>query len=199
MESFAECLQRLSAGDSAARSDLIELAVERMRQIAHRMLGRFPVVRRWNDTDDIVQNASLRLWRALGVTVPENTRGLAGLVTTQIRRELLDLARQYSRPSSFAANHDSGGDLDGGNHLAEYEDPAFLADQLARWTRLHEAATVLPDDVCEVFQLAWYAGMRQDEIADLLGVSIRTVKRRWERAKNLLRQIFPDAGPSEAS
>lgn len=190
-----DSLDRLAAGDSAARSELVGLVGERMRQMAHRMLGRFPVVRRWNDTDDIVQAASVRLWRALEVTVPESQRGLAGLLATQVRRELLDLARKYSRPGSFAANHDSGGDMDSGKPRPDQDDPAFLTEQLSRWTRLHEAAANLPDEARELFGLAWYAGLRQDEIADILGVSLRTVKRRWEAAKSLLRSAFPDAQP----
>jgi len=188
-------LQQLAGGEADARGELIDLTTERMRQLAHRMLGRFPVVRRWNDTDDIVQAAALRLWRALEVTVPETPRGLAGLMTTQIRRELLDLARKYSRPGSFASNHDSGGDIDAGTTRRYPEDPGFLAEQLGRWTRLHEAAAALPDESRELFHLAWYAGLRQDEIAAVLGVSLRTVKRRWEATKDLLRQVFPDALP----
>ncbi len=34
------------------------------------MLRGYPAVHRWDDTDDVVQGASLRLYRALGEVVP---------------------------------------------------------------------------------------------------------------------------------
>jgi DNA-directed RNA polymerase specialized sigma24 family protein len=36
----------------------------------------------------------------------------------------------------------------------------------------------LPVEKREVFHMYWYLGLKQDEIATLLGCSIRTVKRR---------------------
>ena len=59
------CLARLAAGDVAARDRIIELCGERLRLLAHRMLRRYPTVRRYDDTDDVFQNAAMRLHRAL--------------------------------------------------------------------------------------------------------------------------------------
>jgi RNA polymerase sigma-70 factor (ECF subfamily) len=63
---MAECLQRLERGDLTVRDRIIELCSSRLHALAHRMLGRFPGVRRWEDTDDVFQNAAMRLHRALG-------------------------------------------------------------------------------------------------------------------------------------
>ena len=90
---LAACLERLAAGDASARDELIAIACERMRGIAHRMLRSFPTVRRWDETDDVVQNAAMRLVRALNQITPRDPRGFIGLAAVQIRRELLDLAR----------------------------------------------------------------------------------------------------------
>jgi DNA-directed RNA polymerase specialized sigma24 family protein len=62
----ADCLLDLAAGDDSARARILELCSERLRLLAHRMLNRFPAVRRWEDTDDVFQNAALRLYRCLG-------------------------------------------------------------------------------------------------------------------------------------
>ena len=68
-------------------------------------MGKFARVRRWDNTDDVSQNAALRLYRALGDTVPDSPRGLMCLMATVIQRELLDLARKHAGAMSYAANH----------------------------------------------------------------------------------------------
>jgi len=40
----------------------------------------------------------------------------------------------------------------------------------------------LPDEEREVFGLIFYQGMTQDDAADVLGVAVRTVQRRWQAA-----------------
>jgi len=74
--------------------------------------------------------------------------------------------------------------------------PVESDDILDRWTRLHNAAGELPEEEREVFQLCWYLGLKQDEIAGVLGCSVRTVKRRWETAKHLLAVAMPEEKPS---
>jgi RNA polymerase sigma factor (sigma-70 family) len=55
--------------------------------------------------------------------------------------------------------------------------------ELAAWSEFHERAGQLPDEEREVFDLLWYQGLMQEEAAQLLGVSERTVKRRWQSAR----------------
>ncbi len=191
-------LERLNAGDTAAREELIVWASERMREIAHRMLRTFPSVRRWEETDDVAQNAALRLDRALRQTVPLNARGLVGLAATQVRRELLDLAKKHRGPESYGANHETNYQRIGGELRAKIEDAAGepeSADAIERWTRLHAAAEELPDEEREVFHMCWYLGLKQEEIAGLLDCSLRTVKRRWESAKQRLASAMPGERP----
>lgn len=191
-------LERLAVGDDAARDELIAWATDRMRSIAHRMLRTFPAVSRWEQTDDVVQNAALRLDRALRDTVPANSGGLVGLAATQVRRELLDMAKKYRGPESYAANHETNYQRLDGELRAKVEDavqaPETSAD-LERWTRLHTLAAELPQEERDVFQMCWYLGLKQDEIAQQLGCSVRTVKRRWEAAKQTLAAAMPGGSP----
>jgi len=196
---LAACLGKLAGGDLSARDELISIASERMRGIAHRMLRTFPTVRRWDETDDIVQNASLRLYRALAVVVPQDARGFVGLAAVQVRRELLDLARKHAGPESQAAHHETVVQRVDRCEVSKVELAADLADPLDRlttWTRLHEAAGALPADERELFHMVWYLGLKQDEIGPLLGISVRTVKRRWESAKRLLAEAVQGDKPA---
>lgn len=183
------CIERLAAGELQAREDLIAFSCDRMQAMARRMLRRFPNVRRWDETGDIVQNASIRLYRALGNMTPRDAKGFLGLAAVQIRRELLDLARRHAGPESYARNHETNAlRLDDG-HRARVDDAldhADSLDQITRWTRLHEAADRLPEEEKELFHLVWYLGAKQEEAARLLDCSLRTIKRRWENTKRLL-------------
>lgn len=187
------CLRRFQANEAerqTARDELIAIAMERMSAVAHRMLRGFPQVRRWEETDDVVQNAALRMHRALSAVAPVDGTHFLGLAILQIRWELMDLARKYASPSSFAANRETNvlqvdGDCVYKVELAE-DRGASDADRAAAWTRFHEYAAALPDEERKVFDLVWYLGARQEEICRLLGASPRTVRRRWASAKQRL-------------
>lgn len=191
-------LERLEQGDAAAREDLIAWAAERIRGIAHRMLRTFPAVRRWDETDDVAQNAALRLDRALRQTVPQDARGLLGLAATQVRRELLDLAKKHRGPEAYGANHETNYQRLDGELRAKIDEAAQSsesAEKIDRWTLLHTTAETLPEEEREVFHMCWYLGLKQEEIARLLDCSTRTVKRRWESAKERLAAAMPGGGP----
>lgn len=193
------CLQRLAAGHQDARDELIALASDRMRELAHRMLPGYPAVRRFDDTDDVVQNSLLRLHRALETVVPESPERFLGLAALQIRRELIDLARTYAGPESHAANHDSDSlriDDTVVSRVAIATAPSEPPGQLERWTQLHEAAAKLPPEERQLFELAWYLGLHRTEAAKVLGCSLRTVNRRWTRVKTALREALP-GGPTK--
>ena len=71
----------------------------------------------------------------------------------------------------------------GSGRTPDVGDDTYDPVRLAEWTRFHDAAGSLPDEQREVFDLLYYQGMTQDEAAALLGVSDRTVKRRWLSAR----------------
>jgi RNA polymerase sigma factor (sigma-70 family) len=185
------CVERLQAGDLQARDDLVALACGRMEAMARRMLRRFPNVRRWDETGDVVQNATIRLYHSLGSIAPRDARGFLGLAAVHIRRELLDLARKHGGPESFASNRETNYRREDGRPQArvdEAADQAGGAEQLGRWSLLHESAERLPEEERELFHLVWYMGVKQDEAARMLDCSVRTVKRRWDSVKRLLKE-----------
>ena len=57
------------------------------------------------------------------------------------------------------------------------------ATQLTVWTDFHLSIDKLDDDDREVFDLIWYQGLSQDSVAELIGVSQKTVSRRWQKAR----------------
>jgi RNA polymerase sigma-70 factor (ECF subfamily) len=67
-------------------------------------------------------------------------------------------------------------------------DPA----KLARWTELHERIDSLPAELREVFDLRWYQELTHDEAATVLGVSSKTISRRWRDARVLVHDLLED-------
>jgi RNA polymerase sigma-70 factor (ECF subfamily) len=158
------------------------------------MLRSFARVKRWEQTDDVLQNALLRLWGALRNVTPKSARDFYGLAAMQIRRELIDLARQYYGPTGLGANQASnvaGEDSAGATPAAcDRADTTLEPSRLAIWSEFHLRVEGLPDEEREVFDLLWYQELTHVEAARLLGISEATVKRRWVAARRRLHQIL---------
>ncbi len=161
-------IDRHRAGDRRALNELIRRTGERLERLARKMLGNFPAVRAHEQTGDVLQNALVRLTRAVGEATPQSVRDFYRLAAEQIRRELLDLARRYARRPAVPLPDGEAMDL-GSDNSAD----------LAKWTALQEAVVDLPTDLREVFGLTFYHDWKQEQIAELLQVSDRQVRRLW--------------------
>src|SRR5579862_3031329 len=184
-----QLLPRAVAGDASALDALLRHCGDRLTLLTRRMLGDFQRVRRWAETDDVLQNALLRLVGAMRSVKPTNSRDFLALATLQIRRELIDLARRYYGPEGIGANHDSQGRDDSQKPL-DKSDVRHEPSSLAQWTELHEQIGALPEEEREVVGLLFYQGLAQAEAAELLSVSLRTVQRRWHDALCKLHRVW---------
>jgi RNA polymerase sigma-70 factor (ECF subfamily) len=63
-------LDLLRAGNAEAQSEVIAHTCDRLRKLTRKMLKGYPGVGRWSQTDDVLQNAMLRLHRALADVKP---------------------------------------------------------------------------------------------------------------------------------
>ena len=155
--------------------ELSEKLLNHIRGLARRMLFSYPNVRRWDETDDIANEAALRLWQSLGQVEVNSETHFLRLVALQIRRVLIDLARSYGGKYGLSSNHDTG--------YADAEFPDRAQPNLSRWTAFHEAVEQLPDDARQVFDLLWYSGLSRAEVCDVLQVSRSTLMKRWRKAR----------------
>lgn len=187
-------LDRLRGGDEAARGELLNSACERLRRLTSRMIKGYPNVRRWEQTDDVLQNAILRLQRTLQQLPIETARDFFRLAALHIRRELLDLARHYYGPHGAGARHESQSKVPSESSQASTRtDPADVTHEpvrLATWSAFHEQIAALAENEREVFELLWYQGLTQAEAAELLQVDVRTIKRRWMSARMRLQDAL---------
>ena len=180
-------LDLAASGDDDAYGELIDRASDRLLKLTRKMLRNYPHLRRWEQTDDVFQNAAMRLYRSLQNLKPDSVRSFMGLATLEIRRSMIDLIRHHFGPEGAAGKHHSDvfGDStgDGGvikNILSQNGEP----ESLESWEQFHETVDQLPEEEREIFQLVWYGGLQQQESASLLEVSNRTVQRRLCRARH---------------
>jgi RNA polymerase sigma-70 factor (ECF subfamily) len=156
--------------------------------MARKMLKGYPGVARWEQGDDIAQNALIRLDRALRSVTPPTARDFFRLAAAEVRRELIDLARHYYGPRGLGAHHFSevehdGSRADGQAKAASAPDVTDDPGKLVAWAEFHTAIDSLNDSERELFDLLWYQGLTQVEAARVLGVTERTVNSRWLLAR----------------
>jgi RNA polymerase sigma-70 factor (ECF subfamily) len=179
-----EWLRSIRSGNLAAREELLLGICGRMERLARKMLKNFPTVRHEADTGDVLSGALMRLIDAIQKMdpMPATTREFFGLAAEQVRRELLDLARHYRALKRRGPGHAvplAGGGEDEGVDLP---DKSPDDDDLERWAAFHGAVERLPAEEREVIGLTFYHGWTQAQIAELLQVSDRTVRRYWQSA-----------------
>lgn len=194
-------LARLGEGDLSARNEIIARSAERLQKLTRRMLRQFPKVKRWEDTDNVLQEVLLRLHRRLETARPASASEFFNLAAAEIRRQLIDFYRKLTGSKSFAAHHSS--DPLGIKRSAQERktsshrpyDPVSFTE----WGEFHLQAETLPEDSRQVFSLRWYQGLTFPEIARTLDLSERTVKRRWRSACLQLYNAFHGEPPREES
>ena len=189
-----DLVDRIQAGDRHAADALVRRSAERLENLARKMLQDFPAVRRWEQTGDVLQNSLARLLRTLREVTPNSVAGFFRLAAQAVRRELLDMARHYAGPRSAAANHES---LPDGSPPHPYwaTGPAEVRN-LERWAAFHEAVERLPEEDRGLIELGFYEGLARDEMARVLGLDERTIRRRWNRAARRLAEALGDDIPT---
>ncbi|MCY2936574.1 MAG: sigma-70 family RNA polymerase sigma factor [Planctomycetota bacterium] len=169
-------------GDSTANDDLLAHACERLLRLTRKMFHAYPSLRRWEQTDDVFQNSMLRLHDALAAKQVTSVRHFFNLAGLQIRRELIDLGRHHYGPQGAAKKHHTDHQPSDNQDGALY-DQADEPEDLTSWSEFHAEVEKLPEEEQEVVNLLYYEGLSQEESAELLGISISTVKRRWHSAR----------------
>jgi RNA polymerase sigma factor (sigma-70 family) len=183
-------LGQYRAGDPAAADALLRATCGRLEALARKMLRGFPKVRLHVQTDDVLQNALVRLLRALETMQPTSLPDFFNFAAVLMRRELLDLARHFR---SIIQHEEAPLGQPGANGKPAGPEPLDRTDEpqdLDHWTRFHEEVDRLPAEEREVVSLVFYHGWTQAQVAEQLGVTVRTVQRRWQAALLTLHDLL---------
>jgi RNA polymerase sigma-70 factor (ECF subfamily) len=177
-------IDRMAAGDSAARHELITRAYQRLRRLSHKMLESFPRLRPVEDTDDVLHDSLPRLTRALETVPPASVAEFFRLASRQMRWELLDLVQQHCPPSLLPKRlPEPGREERQGKGAFDAPASTYNPVVLAQWTEFHNAVDALPEIQRRVFELLWYQELSHIEAASVLQIAESTVRRHWLAAR----------------
>jgi RNA polymerase sigma factor (TIGR02999 family) len=190
-------LEKAQKGDRAAEEQLIRLVYPKLRRLAQGYLrGERPG--HTLQATALVHEAYIDL---LPQRVSWQSRShFFGIAAQQMRRILLDYARARKARGGDkvryldeqADNRDTAGKslrLEDVLAMAEREPEVLIA--------VHEALNRLASDYprqAQVVELRFFGERTEDEIRQILGVSVETVKRDWKFAKAWLNQALRDVG-----
>jgi RNA polymerase sigma-70 factor (ECF subfamily) len=163
---------------------LLTHSVERLRLLARNGLKDFKRLTALLETDDVLQEALIRLRGSLGEVRPSTLRGFMGLASIQVRRVLIDMARSLLGPQGFGKNEITGQSIQGL--------PNKITDSVDRWIVFNDMIDSLLPEEREVVDLLFVHGMTHEEVSVLLGISVSTSKRRWLAARLKLGEILLD-------
>lgn len=173
-----ELMQRLFYKDLAAFRTLYDRYANLVYSTSLRVL------RDSHMAEDMVQEVFLRIWRRPDSYLPQKGR-FATWLTSVTRNRAVDAIRSRNRRYRYETSSPEEQEIDVPD--AAGEDPALTAE-LADQRRLVLAAMKdLPQEQRQVIELAYFGGLTQQEIADLTGQPLGTVKTRIRLGMQKLR------------
>lgn len=184
MAEVTELLSAAESGDPEAIERLFARVYAELKRIAHRQLGSDPGATL--NTTGLVHEAYLKLDVGAGINVAGRAHFFA-LAARAMRQIVIDHAR--ARIAVKRGGSDVRFvDLDQAHGVAE---PETQPEVLLRLDEaLGELAATEPR-LASLVEMRYFAGLSIAEIADLRGVSERTLNRDWRRARA---QLFVSLG-----
>jgi RNA polymerase sigma factor (sigma-70 family) len=168
-------------GENPPVEDLCRFCQDRVRLLVRPRLRRFPDVRREVQTTDILDDAMMKLIGSLKTITLDTVFDLNCYLAKIIRWVLLDRLRKIQlRRARFA---ELPSDL-----LIDADISAGI--DFETMSEFHEFVETLPDPEVKMFELIYYRGMTTEQAADQLEMPPTTLKRKWIRARLLVRQKF---------
>lgn len=175
-------IDRQVEGDVAAREALLNHACDRLLRLTRRMFHAYPNLHRWEQTDDVFQNSMVRLHRAFAEVRLDSVRHFSTWQRFKFVGNFSIWQSIILGPEGRGTKHHTDGqpsDDEGGSIHESADEP----DDLSSWSEFHAQIGKLSEAEQEVVNLVFYEGLPQEEAAKVLGISFRTLKRRWQAVK----------------
>ena len=182
MSELTELLRRVQAGDPGARETLFAVAYSDLERLARARLrdgGRSTLL----DTGSLVHESYLRYLQG-GKLRAEDRRAFFAYASQVMRSVVVSCARERAaqkrgsgwRPLTLST---------------DFAEPAPAGED--EILRMHEALDSLGQvdaRLAEVVQMRYFGGYSEQEIAETLEVTERTVQRLWLKAKLMLQAMM---------
>ena len=181
MTAPTDLLAELRTGDAGSVDRLVPLLYHELRAIAHQRLSSQPRGGTLQTTA-LVHEAYLKIVDQSRANVRDRAHFLA-LASLAMRHLLVDRAKARATVKRGGA----------GSHLTLDEEVIRVDDQPEAMLELDEALTHLAElepRLARVVECRFFGGLTEEEVADALGITIRTVQRDWAKARVVLRRML---------
>ena len=176
-------LRQARGGTRAAVDTLMPVLYKELHRLAQARLADGPSQRSLNTTG-LVHELYLRLIDQSRVEWPDRLH-FYGYAAIAMRHILVDQARRRATDKRNAAKTTP---LDAAHLVADADDI-----DTSDWIYLDQALERLRDcspRLAQVVELRVFAGLTAEEVAELLDLSLRTVKRDWHKARLVLHRFM---------
>jgi RNA polymerase sigma factor (sigma-70 family) len=161
--------------------EIVERHSDRVYRLAYRLTGDR------HDAEDLTQEVFVRVFRSLDTYTPGTFEGWLHRITTNL---FLDQARRKQRIRFDALSDERASTLRSPSPApdAAFSDRMFDDD-------VEHALAALPPDFRAAVVLCDVEGLTYDEIADILGAKLGTVRSRIHRGRAMLRRALAHRAP----
>ena len=180
---ITEAVARLKLGEPEAVAQLFEVSYDELKRLAHSRLYAANLKQGFA-TESLLHESYLRLANQKTLAIPDR-RHFFAYASKVMRSVILDAVREAN------AERRGGGQP----NLTLNTEIANIAvkggDVEAIDVALKDLQNLSPD-LAALVEMRFFGGMTELEIAEVLGVSERTVRREWEKARAALLVLLED-------
>ncbi len=176
--SITELIQRANQGEQDALDRLFSELYSELHEMARSRVRRHAPITVL-DTTALLHESYLRLVKVGALSVSNRAHFLA-YAARVMRSIIVDFARQRLAERRGGGMVELPLDTQAGDQASSPE---------ADVVRVHDALDQLAsadERLVHLVEMRYFGGLTEDEIAEALGVSVRTVQRDWEKARLLL-------------
>ena len=170
-------MRRADNGDVSARDELYTALYGDLREVARRHLSRAGTLSL--DPSAVLHECWLRMERGQPRGELADRRVFFGYASTVMRNVIIDHVRERRRQKRSSGERDLTLDTAIREELPAEQGILAMDDALRDLARFDERSH-------RVVEMRYFGGLTEDEIAEVLGVSVPTVKRDWRKARAFL-------------
>jgi RNA polymerase sigma factor (TIGR02999 family) len=185
MSDVTRLLAAVQQGDARAGEELLPLVYAELRQLARAKMAR-------EQPGHTLQPTALvhEAWLRLGDAQFTNRAHFFAAAAEAMRRILIERARRKLTAKNGArAEH-----VDVDDEGLEIAAPSPKEEELLAVHEALDALAAHDGRKAELVKLRYFAGLTNEEVADVLGISVPTAKRDWTYARAWLFRAIAEAG-----